>query len=103
MQFLFAVIIGAATALCSLLLHQSIPPVGVLASLLFTYLAIWQVGRAMGARKYKVAASIGWVAVTIRAGTFGVGQELIVQGDFVGSALFLFGTLLLFAAIAARV
>ncbi len=103
MRFIYALFLGAATALLSILIHQTLPPFGVLAALIFTYFAIWLMGRNFGGRRFKVVAAIGWVALMLRAATFGVGQELLVQADVVGSTLLLLGTLILLAAISARV
>lgn len=102
MNFLLSLVCGAATALIAILLHQSLPPFGVIASLLFTYLAIWLVGRTFGSRRYKWWATFAWIIVLFRAATFGAGQELLVQGDGVGSTLLLLGTLIALAAVAAR-
>ena len=102
MKFLLALIYGAGAAAIAILLHQSIPPVGVIASLLFTYAAIWSIGRRFGSRRYKWWAAFAWIAVLLRAATFGAGQELLVQGDGVGSTLLLIGTLVALAAVAAR-
>ena len=102
MNFLLSLISGAATAVIAILLHQSIPPFGVIASLLFTYLAIWLVGRIFGSRRYKWWAAFAWIIVLFRGATFGTGQELLVQGDGVGSTLLLLGTLIALSAVAAR-
>jgi hypothetical protein len=102
MRLIFAIFAGAGAAAISILLHQSLPPVGVLTALVISYCAIWLVGRTYGARRFKVAALIGWLAVILKAGSFGVGQELLVQGDGVGSTLLLLGTLVVLAAVAAR-
>ena len=102
MQFFLALIYGAAAGVIAVLLHQSLPPFGVIASLLITYLSIWSIGRRYGKRLYKWGAAIGWFAIIIRASTFGAGQELLVQGDGVGSTLLLLGTFVVLAAVAAR-
>jgi hypothetical protein len=102
MRFLIAVIYGAASGVIAILLHQSIPPFGAIASLLVIYLSIWSIGRRYGRRLYKWGAALGWFAIAIRASTFGAGQELLVQGDGVGSTLLLLGTLTALAAVAAR-
>ena len=102
MNFLLSLVCGAATALIAILLHQSLPPFGVIAALLFTYLAIWLVGRTFGSRRYKWWAALAWIIVLFRAATFGAGQELLVQGNGVGSTLLLLGTLIALAAVAAR-
>lgn len=103
MSVILAAIYGAATALISVLIHQSIPPFGVITALIFSYSAIWFVGRRLGGRKYKVAAVIGWLVVIMKAATFGAGQELMVQGDGVGASLLFLGTFAVLAALAARI
>lgn len=102
MQYFLALIYGAAAGVVAILLHQSLPPFGVIASLLITYISIWNIGRKYGRRIYKWGASIGWFAIIIRGSTFGAGKELLVQGDGVGSTLLLLGTLVVLAAVAAR-
>jgi hypothetical protein len=101
-NFFIAALYGAGAGVVSLLLHQTLPPFGVIAGLLFTYLSIWWVGRRFHARKFKMVAFAGWFAVMLRAASFGTGQELLVQGDAVGTSLLLVGTLVALAAVAAR-
>ena len=102
MQVLLSLIYGVVVGSVAILLHQSLPPYGVIAALLLTFLSIWIVGRRSGKRSLKWAASIGWMAIMIRASSFGTGQELLVQGDGVGSTLLLLGTVIALLAVAAR-
>jgi hypothetical protein len=102
MQALLAFLIGAASAVVAILIHQTLPPYGVIAGLIFTYISIWLVGRKFAARKYKVYAAIGWIFVALRSATFGAGQELLVQGDGVGTSILLLGVFVVVVAIAAR-
>jgi len=51
MQFLFSLIFGAAIAISSTLIHQTLPPVGVIVGIFATYLGIWYVGRRSGKRR----------------------------------------------------
>jgi hypothetical protein len=101
-RYLLALLSGVATGVISILLHQSLPPLGVIAALAFTYGAIWLVGRRFAARSYKLVAAFGWIVVLLRGSTFGEGQELLVQGDGVGVTLLLLGTLVVLFAVAAR-
>jgi hypothetical protein len=101
-RYFLAFISGVAAGVISILLHQSIPPVGVIVALLFSFGAIWLVGRRFHSRSYKVIAVFGWIAVLLRGSTFGEGQELLVQGDGVGTTLLLLGTLIVLFAVAAR-
>lgn len=103
MSFLVSLISGAAAGVVAILLHQSLPPVGVISGIVLTYLSIWLMGRNFHRRIFKWIAACGWIAVVIRGSTFGVGQELLVQGDGVGSALLMIGTLTALAAVAARI
>ncbi len=102
MRYLLALLSGAFTGVIAILIHQSVPPFGVIASLLFSYLAIWLIGRTFAARSFKWVAALGWIAVLLRGSTFGEGQELLVQGDGVGSTLLLLGTLIVLFAVSTR-
>jgi hypothetical protein len=94
MKSLLSLIFGALIAIGATLIHQTLPPFGLLVSLSATFTAIWWVGRYFGKKRYKLWALLGWLIVIVRAGSFGVGQELLIQGDNAGSALLLVGFLL---------
>ena len=64
-----------------------------------TYVMVWWVGRYAGKRRYRIYALAAWFAVVVRAGSFGTGQELLIQGDNAGSALFTLGFLAGIAAL----
>ena len=91
MQFLFSIFFGAMIAISSTLVHQTLPPIGVSVGIIATYLGIWYVGRRFGKRRYKFFALLAWLAVISIAGSFGAGQELLIQGDDPGSALLTIG------------
>ena len=93
MKPLFSLIFGAFIAVAATLIHQSIPPFGVAIAIISTFTAIWWIGRRYGKKRYKFLALSGWLLVIVRAGTFGAGQELLIQGDNVGSALLFIGFL----------
>ncbi len=103
MKYLFALLGGAVTGVIAVLLHQSIPPVGVIIAMAFSFVAVKYCGRQFGGRKYKWFAAAGWIAVILRGSSFGEGQELLVQADGVGSTLLLLGTVVVLAAVVARV
>lgn len=103
MRFLISLLWGGASGIVAVLLHQSLPPVGVIAGITLTYISIWLVGRNFHRRIYKWIAALGWMAVILRASIFGVGEELLVQADGVGSALLMIGTITALAAVAARI
>ncbi len=102
MKFIYSVFIGAATALSVTLIHQTLPPIGAIVAIVSSYLAIWWVGRYTGKRRYKFFALMSWLAVIAKAGSFGVGNELLIQGDNPGSALLALGFIAGIFAVARR-
>lgn len=93
MKFLLSLFFGAVIALSATLIHQTLPPLGVIIGIFATYIGIWFVGRRFGKRRYKFFALVAWLIVIARAGSFGVGNELLIQGDNQGSALLMIGFL----------
>ena len=93
MKFLFSLFFGAVIAVSATLIHQTLPPLGVIVGIFATYIGIWYVGRRYGKRRYKFFALVAWLIVIARAGSFGVGNELLIQGDNQGSALLMIGFL----------
>ena len=93
MKFLFSLLFGALIAVSATLIHQTLPPLGVITGIIATYLGIWYLGRKYGKRRFKFYALIAWLVVIARAGSFGAGNELLIQGDNSGSALLMIGFL----------
>jgi hypothetical protein len=103
MKLLFSLLFGAVAAVAATLIHQTFPPIGVFIAILETYVVIWWLGRYFGKRRYKFVALIGWFLVIARAGSFGAGQELLVQGDNPGSVLLTIGFIAGLIALLQRV
>ena len=93
MKFLLSLFFGAVVALSATLIHQTLPPLGVIIGIFATYIGIWYIGRRFGKRRYKFFALVAWLIVIARAGSFGVGNELLIQGDNQGSSLLMIGFL----------
>lgn len=91
MSILIALLAGAISSVVTVLLHRSIQPWGLFLGLAFTLTSLWWVGRETAQKRYKAIASAIWFIVLYRAGSFGEGQEILVMGDGVGTALFLLG------------
>jgi len=91
MKFLYSTALGILTGIAAVLLHIFYPPVGLMLALVGSAATIWAIGRQFGARKYKLLACLAWGFIFWRASTFGVGNELLVQGNAQGSALFFVG------------
>jgi hypothetical protein len=100
MKFIYSAAIGILTAIAAVLLHVFNPPVGLILALVGSAATIWAIGRQFGARKYKLVASLAWGLILWRASTFGVGNELLVQGNAQGSALVFVGLISLFIVTA---
>ena len=102
MKFLFSLLFGASVAVSATLIHQTLPPLGVAVGIAATYAGIWYIGRRYGKRCYKFFALLGWLIIISRAGSFGEGNELLIQGDNPGSALLMVGFLIGLVAILPR-
>jgi hypothetical protein len=92
--------LGVLSGIAAVLLHVFYPPVGLVIALLGSASTIWAIGRHYGSRRLKLIASIAWGLVIWRASSFGVGNELLVQGNSEGSALVFVGLILLFIVTA---
>lgn len=98
-SLLWGGILGAA----AVLLHSAYVPLGLLLALLGSAVGIWLIGREWGMRRYKVLAAIAWAFMTLRAGSPGVGGELLLQGNFTGNALVVAGFAMLVIAVTTKV
>ena len=93
-----ALIYGAVIGLIGILLHNSYQPIGILLALLTTGIGINFAGQFFGDRKFKFIAAIAWLAIALRAGTYGLSNEILIISNLYGN-IFLAGGLL-FATIA---
>lgn len=84
---LFGVIIG----FCATLLHNFAPPFGFIAALILTFFGIRAVGQSFFYLRYQVIAAATWLAVVIRAGTPGLGDEILIYGNTYGNLFLLCG------------
>jgi hypothetical protein len=100
MNYLFALLAGAVTAVAATFLHLFLPPFGITLAIIGTFTAIWSVGRIYRKRRFKIIAALGWSVIFFRASTFGAGKEIFVQGDNLGNAFFFLSFLALAIAIA---
>ena len=93
-----ALIFGAVVGLIGVLFHNAYQPVGILLALLTTAVGINFAGQLFGARKFKLIAAIAWLAVALRAGTYGLSNEILIISNLYGNIFLLGGVL--FATIA---
>ena len=99
MKFIYAVFIGAALGAASVFIHASVPPFGLMLSIVATGTGIWSIGRMWGRRSLKVVASLIWTAVVLRAGFPGASDEYLIEASAVGTSLINVGFLALVVAI----
>ena len=99
MKFIYAVFIGAALGAASVFIHASVPPFGLMLSIVATGTGIWSIGRKWGRRSLKVVASLIWTAVVLRAGFPGASDEYLIEASTVGTSLINVGFLALIVAI----
>lgn len=100
MRMIYSAALGLLAGIAAVLLHIFYPPVGLVIAILGSASTIWAIGRHYAARSFKLIASIAWALILWRASSFGVGNELLVQGNPEGSALVFLGLVALFIVIA---
>ena len=99
MRYLFSIFLGLALGTSAILLHGAYSPAGLLLALLGSGVGIWLIGRAWNLRRYKILAALSWIAIVFRAGMYGAGNELLVEGNAMGNALVIGGAATLFIAV----
>ena len=100
MRVIYSILIGALLAVGSIFLHLVLPPFGFLFALISSMVGIWAIGRTWGRRYLKVIAALVWILIVMRGGTPGLSDEILIQGDSLGSALINIGFIAIFAAVA---
>ena len=100
MKFIYSPAIGILSGIAAVLLHIFYPPIGLVLAIIGSAATIWSIGRYYGSRTLKLIAAIAWGLILWRASSFGVGNELLVQGNSEGSALVFLGLIAVFIAIA---
>ncbi|CAB5103282.1 MAG: hypothetical protein F2954_00370 [Actinobacteria bacterium] len=98
MKFIYSLFIGAALGAASVFIHASVPPFGLMLSIVATGTGIWSIGRMWGRRSLKVVASLIWTAVVLRAGFPGASDEYLIEASAVGTSLINVGFLTLIIA-----
>jgi hypothetical protein len=94
-----ALFFGAVIGFIGIILHNSYEPFGILLALLTTAVGIIFTGQLFGAQKYKLIATIGWIAVVLRAGTYGASDEILIVSNLYGNIFLLGGLLIAFIAV----
>ena len=102
MNFLKSLFFGALIGFCGVLLYNFTTPFGYVASLLLTFLGIKVVGQRFFYLRYQIYAAAAWLAVVIRAGTPGNGDEILIYGNTYGNLFLLGGFIAIVTALITR-
>ncbi len=94
LKALGALLLGALISFVGVVLHNSFHPVGILLALLTTAVGISFTGQLFGARKFKIIAAAAWLLVALRAGSYGLSQEILIISNLYGNAFLLGGFLI---------
>lgn len=101
MKYLYSLILGMALGASSVFIYSFYPPIGLIFSIVASFLGIWAAGRLWGRRVFKLIASVAWAFVVLRAGFPGINDEYLIQGGSLGVSLINFGFIALVVAILA--
>ena len=97
-----ALFFGAVIGFIGTVLHNAFQPIGILLALLTTAIGINFAGQLFGSQRYKLIAAITWLAVVLRAGTYGVSNEILIISNLYGNIFLLGGLLFAFIAVIKR-
>lgn len=94
-----ALFFGSVIGFIGVVLHNAFQPIGILLALLTTAIGINFASQLFGARRYKLIAAIAWLAVALRAGTYGMSSEILIISNLYGNIFLLGGLLVAFIAV----
>jgi uncharacterized membrane protein YeaQ/YmgE (transglycosylase-associated protein family) len=92
MNVIKSIVFGALIGFSATMLHNLYSPYGYVASLVLTFFGIRVIGQTLFKIRYQLIAALAWLAVVVKAGTPGTGDELLIYGNTYGN-LFLTGGL----------
>jgi len=99
MRYLNSILFGAFLGFTATLLHNAWQPVGLIASLVVTYLGIKLLGIKYYYKRFRLLSAISWLAVVLRGSTVGLGDELLIYGNTYGNLFLLLGFITLVLAV----
>lgn len=94
-----AIFCGAVIGIIGVILHNSFEPIGILLALLTTAIGINFAGQLFGGQGYKFFAALAWLAVALRAGTYGASNEILIISNLYGNIFLLGGLLVAFITV----
>ena len=97
-----AIFFGAVIGFLGVVLHNAFQPIGILLALLTTGIGINFAGQLFGGQRHKIFAALAWLAVALRAGTYGASNEILVISNLYGNIFLLGGLLAALIAVMKR-
>ena len=94
-----ALFFGAVIGFIGVILHNAFEPIGILLALLTTAVGINFAGQLFSGQRYKFFAALAWLAVALRAGTYGTSNEILIISNLNGNVFLLGGLLVAFIAV----
>jgi hypothetical protein len=91
MKYLLSIIAGVLLGAASVLVHNLLPPFGLIFVILAIFVGIRLVGKTWGGRTVLIFATFGWTLVVTRAGTIGNGDEILILGNNIGNFFIFLG------------
>ena len=99
MKVITSIVTGALTAIAATFLHSYLPPLGITLSVVGSFTAIWLIGRVFGKRRYILIATSASFFIFWQAATFGIGKEIFILGDNLGSSFLILSVIALIVAV----
>ncbi|CAN2234268.1 MAG: DUF6113 family protein [Candidatus Nanopelagicaceae bacterium] len=93
--------LGTLVGFIGVVLHNALHPVGIILALITTAIGIILSGQLFGARKFKIITALAWLAVALRAGSYGQSHEILIISNSYGN-IFLLGGLLIATIFATK-
>jgi hypothetical protein len=86
-----AIFIGVTTATLGTLLHNSYSPVGLVITFVGSFYAFKYFGKQVPGKFLHLIAISAWLLVALKAASFGVSQEVLIEGNINGFVFLLGG------------
>lgn len=93
MKYIISLFAGALLGVATVLVHNLWPPYGLIFVIIATFIGIRLIGKTFGGRAVRIIGALSWIAVVIRAGTIGNGDEILILGDNIGTYFIFLGSI----------
>lgn len=91
LNILRAIFVGSFLAIIGVLFHNSFIPLGLIIALLESGIGFYYFAKYYKGRLVHLIAFFAWIFMVYRAASFGVSQEILIEGNLSGFIFFLGG------------